>query len=61
MAKPDAKQAPKAKPKTPETPEAQLKRFRNAARESGVDLDADIDAVMRKLAGQKRTESKSKK
>jgi hypothetical protein len=31
---------------------AQAKRFREAAREAGVDPDADVDEVMRRLASQ---------
>jgi hypothetical protein len=38
----------------PDTPEAQSRAFRKAAREAGVDPDTDIDEVMRRLAGQKR-------
>lgn len=33
---------------------AQAKRFREAAREAGVDPDADIEEVMRRLAAQDR-------
>jgi hypothetical protein len=44
----------------PETPDAQAKRFRKAAREAGVDPKADIDEVMRRLAGQKKQERPAK-
>jgi len=33
---------------------AQGKRFREAAREAGVDPDVDVDELMRRLAGQTR-------
>lgn len=32
----------------------QSRRFKEAAREAGVDPNADIDEVMRRLAGQER-------
>jgi hypothetical protein len=31
-----------------------VRAFRKAAREAGVDPDADLDEVMRRLAGQKK-------
>jgi hypothetical protein len=39
---------------TSQSDRAQAKRFRDAAREAGVDPNADIDEVMRKLAAQKK-------
>jgi hypothetical protein len=38
--------------------DAQSHAFREAAREAGVDPDADIDEVMRRLAGQTRAKKK---
>lgn len=38
----------------------QRKRFRKAAREAGVDPKADIDEVMKRLASQRRPESKTR-
>jgi len=42
------------------SPKAQSTRFRKAAREAGVDPDADIDEVMRRLAGQPKASTKHK-
>ena len=44
------------KPKSSDT--AQSMRFRKAARDAGVDPNADIDEVMRRLAAQPKPEKK---
>jgi hypothetical protein len=46
--------------KAPPDDKAQSARFRKAAREAGVDPNADIDEVMRRLAEQRRLEMPKK-
>lgn len=49
------------KKKTKETPAEQSKAFIEKARELGADTDKDADAVMRRLAKQKRHEAQRSK
>ena len=46
------------KKKTQENPAEQLEDFKRLAREIGADTDKDADEVMKRLAQQKRKESK---
>lgn len=49
------------KKKTQENPAEQLEDFKRVAREIGADTDKDADAVMRRLAAQKRRPAPGKK